>query len=114
LPEVNSRAKGTRGEELSVSYLKENGFEILDRNYYAKKFGEIDIIALKDEVLHFVEVKSSNRDFDPVYNLTPQKLKRVIRSAQYYMRIKGLNNPFSIDAVVIRGSDIEFIENITL
>ncbi len=52
-----SRAKGNLAEDKACKFLDENGFMIVERNFYSR-FGEIDIIASKDEVLHFVEVKS--------------------------------------------------------
>ena len=69
---------------------------------------------MKDEVLHFIEVKSGKADFDPVYNVTPAKLRKVINSAHYYMKTKNLNVTFSIDALIIRNDEVEFIENVTL
>ncbi len=41
---MSSRKKGFLGEDKAVSFLKKRGFKILERNFYAKKFGEIDII----------------------------------------------------------------------
>jgi len=46
---------GRLGEDIATGYLKNRGFHIITRNY-RKKWGEIDIIAKKDNVLHFVEV----------------------------------------------------------
>jgi putative endonuclease len=110
----NSRFVGKKNEDLVISYLQENGFVIVDRNFYAKKFGEIDIIALKDEVLHFIEVKSSKGSFDAVYNVTPTKLKRVINSVQYYLQQKKLNFAWMIDVIVVNNGNIRHIENVTL
>jgi putative endonuclease len=105
---------GDESEELAVRFLEQEGFSIVERNYFARKLGEIDIIALRDDVLHFIEVKSGKKDFDPIYNLTPSKLRKVINSAQYYLKIKSLNLAFCIDALIIRGDEVEFIENVTL
>jgi putative endonuclease len=52
-----SRAKGDIAEELACGFLLERGFFIVERNFYSR-FGEIDIIASKDDTLHFIEVKS--------------------------------------------------------
>jgi len=87
---------------------------IVERNFYARKLGEIDIIAQKEGILHFIEVKSSRADFDPVYNLTPTKIRRVINSAYYYLKTKQLDMPFTVDALIIRKGSVELIENITL
>ena len=110
----NRRERGEYGENYAVSYLQAKGFRIVERNFYAGKLGEIDIIAEKGGVLHFVEVKSSRGSFDPVYNITPAKVRRVVNSAHYYLKKKRLNVAFCIDALIIRGGEIELLENITL
>ncbi|PHS34539.1 MAG: hypothetical protein COA92_01195 [Sulfurovum sp.] len=105
---------GDESEDLATQFLEQEGFMILERNYFARKLGEIDIIAQKEEVLHFIEVKSGKADFDPVYNLTAAKLRKVINSSHYYMKSKKLDMAFSIDALIIRYDEVEFIENVTL
>jgi putative endonuclease len=105
---------GDESEDLATLFLEQEGFIVIERNYFARKLGEIDIIAQKEDTLHFIEVKSGKADFDPVYNLTPAKLKKVINSAHYYMKSKKLDMAFSIDALIIRNDEVEFIENITL
>ena len=87
---------------------------ILERNFFARKLGEIDIISSRDNVLHFIEAKSGKADFDPVYNITPSKLRKIINSTHYYMKTKNLDVAFSIDALIIRHGEVEFIENVTL
>ncbi len=105
---------GDQSEELATLFLEQENFVIIERNYFARKLGEIDIIAMHGEVLHFIEVKAGKANFDPVYNLTPAKLRKVINSAQYYMKSKNLDLSFSIDALIIRGDEVEFLENVTL
>jgi len=105
---------GDASEDLATLYLEQEGFSIIERNYFAKKLGEIDIIAQRDGVLHFVEVKSGKADFDPVYNVTPAKLRKIINSAHYYLKSKKLDLPFCVDALIIRGEVVEFLENVTL
>jgi putative endonuclease len=105
---------GHSSEDRAVSFLQANGFDIIDRNFYALKFGEIDIIAKKDNVLHFIEVKASRKNFEPIYNITPSKLQKLIKSANYYLKLKNLHFAWCIDALIIKNDKIEFIENITL
>jgi len=112
--ELNNTIIGNQNEDRAIIFLEAEEFHILDRNYYARKLGEIDIIAMSEGVLHFIEVKSAEADFDPVYNFTPSKLRKVINSSQYYMKEKNLDMVFSIDLIVIRWGEIEFIENVTL
>jgi putative endonuclease len=111
---MNSVAKGRAGESIGVSYLKNLGFKIVERNFYAKNFGEIDIIAIKDDIWHFIEVKSAIEDFEPIYNISNKKLKRVINSVNYYLNYKNLDVIFSIDAIIVSNNRVEFLENITL
>ncbi len=108
------RRFGDVSEDLATRFLEQAGYTIVERNYYARKLGEIDIIARKAGVLHFIEVKSGKADFDPIYNLTPAKLRRVVNSAYYYLKTKALDLPFCIDALIVRGREVEFIENVTL
>ena len=51
------RSLGKRGEELALSYLKKNGYKIIEQNYRSK-LGEIDIIAQESGAFTFVEVKT--------------------------------------------------------
>lgn len=108
------RVFGDFSENRAISFLQDRGYVIIEQNYYAKKLGEIDIIATKNEILHFIEVKSSKGSHDPIYNLTPAKLRKVINSAHYYLKIKNLNVAFSVDAIIIRADEIEYLSNITL
>jgi len=108
-----SRNKGNLGEDRAVAYLQENAFSIIDRNVYSK-FGEIDIIALKDEVLHFIEVKSAYEYEIAVQNITPQKLQRFLRTVDVYLKKHQLDLTYSIDAVIVTPNEITYIENITL
>ena len=105
---------GDESESLATRFLEQEGFLILERNYFARKLGEIDIIAQKEGVLHFIEVKSGKADFDPIYNLTPSKLHKVVNSSHHYMKCKRLDMAFSIDVMIIRHDEVEFIENVTL
>ncbi len=106
-----SRKLGGIAEEKATRFLQAQGFKILDRNFTIRG-GEIDIIALKDATLHFVEVKSG-ANFEPVYNITSTKLERITKTAHTYIKAKSFDMPFCIDAIIIK-QDLEFLENITI
>jgi len=108
-----SRAFGKQSEDKAVEFLLNNGFKIVERNFYASRFGEIDIIALKSGILHFIEVKSSHGSFEPIYNITPAKINKIIKSIAYYLKQKNLDLPWCIDALLITKHNIELIENIS-
>ena len=105
---------GNDAETLATQFLEEAGFVIVERNYYARKLGEIDIIAQKRGVLHFIEVKSSQKSFNPVQNITPTKMRKIINSSHYYLKAHGLDVAYCIDALLVRRGEVELIENITL
>lgn len=107
-----SRRKGALAEERACAFLERNGFEIIERNFYAR-YGEIDIIARKSEVLHFIEVKSG-QGFEPIFNITPRKLERLTRAIGCYLLTQGSTAPHCLDALIIKGEEIELLENITL
>ena len=48
---------GKIGEDIACRFLREHGYEIVERNY-TKKWGEIDVVARKEKRFHFVEVKA--------------------------------------------------------
>ena len=108
-----SRARGDIAEERAVEYLREHGFSIVDRNI-SSRFGEIDIIAIKAEVLHFVEVKSAATYALAMQNITPKKLQRFLRTVDVYLKKHRLDVVYSIDAVAVTPQTIEMVENITL
>lgn len=108
-----SRHKGDIAEQKAIEFLQKKGFKIIERNFYAKNMGEIDIITKKDDIYHFIEVKSGT-DFEPIYNVTASKLNKLLKSVNYYLKIKCLDVAYSIDVVTIQNNDIELLENITL
>lgn len=108
-----SREKGNLAEDKAVEFLLQNAFSILERNFYSR-FGEIDIIATKDEVIHFVEVKSGLDYESAIQNITPKKLSRLIKTGYIYMKKNSLHVDFVYDAVIVTPKNIEIVENITL
>ncbi|PIR68341.1 hypothetical protein COU49_01320 [Candidatus Nomurabacteria bacterium CG10_big_fil_rev_8_21_14_0_10_35_16] len=87
---------GEIGENIAVRFLMKHGYKILNRNY-TKKWGEIDVVAEKNNRLHFIEVKSVSREtvkdinqttldsYRPEDNMHPWKLKRLSRTIQTYL-----------------------------
>ena len=108
-----SRSKGNIAEDKACEFLYEKGFFIVERNFYSR-FGEIDIIVTKDEVLHFIEVKSGLDYESAIQNITPSKLNKFIKTLHVYMKKNALDVDFMIDAIVITPKDIVHVENITI
>lgn len=87
---------GKKGEEHTCGYLKRRGYEILQRNYSVKG-SEIDIIAKKDDEIHFVEVKTRRQDYygTPAEAVDYRKQRSIIHGAKYYL----MRNPEYFDMI---------------
>lgn len=116
---ANTLARGREGENLAASYLKSLGYKIIERNF-KKGYGEIDIIALEENTLVFVEVKTrwSGRFGPPEEAVTPWKLKSIIRTAKYYKMLHPeLPDAMRIDVITVDFSSgkakIRLIKNVT-
>jgi putative endonuclease len=108
---------GKSGEDLAVSFLKKNGFEILERNY---RFGhkEIDIIGKDENTIVFIEVKTGrSKNFGaPQERVNLKKQKSMIEVAQDYIQKNDLRDfDFRFDVVAIEfekgNRKIEHIKN---
>ncbi len=101
---------GDIGENYAADLLTNSGFQVIERNYRTKA-GEIDIIAIKDGVLHFVEVKTRNGDKYgyPSESVTEVKQQRIRRAAEQYLQGRRMQwNKVSFDVYEIM---TEFIED---
>lgn len=91
---TEKRNTGDRGEEVACTFLVKHGYSIIERNHW-RKWGEIDIVALKNDEYHFVEVKTAIKDisrtpdldfeYSPADNMTIEKRKRLSRVIQTYL-----------------------------
>lgn len=87
---------------------------VVERNF-SSRFGEIDIIATKDKVLHFVEVKSA-LDYElAIQNITKSKLSKLLKTGDVYLKKNGLHNmDYMYDAIIVTPLEIWHLENITI
>ena len=115
-----NKVMGNLGENLAVKYFIDLGFVIKDLNYTIRG-GEIDIVAVKDNVLHFIEVKtcrvngnsSGKPIYEPEFNLSDKKLEKVIRAAERYLIDKQcLDVMYQIDLLAVsileQGSKVKY------
>ena len=100
----NNKITGNEGENRAVQYLLENGYKILFRNWRLN-IGEIDIIALKEEALVFVEVKTMpNSTLDMLKSvLNAQKQKRIIKMSKCFLQKhrEYINGYIRFDVIII-------------
>ncbi|MGE5174282.1 MAG: YraN family protein [Betaproteobacteria bacterium] len=107
---------GKQGEDRAARFLAKQGYKILERNYRTPS-GEIDLIALHEDAVVFVEVKTRTSDTfgAPELAVTPQKQRRMIKAALAYIKSKRFHQvPCRFDVVAISTSsekEIELIQN---
>ena len=71
---------GTAGEELAAELLKSKGYYIIRRNFSCP-YGEVDIIAVKDKAISFIEVKTGS----PAEAVDMKKQKHIRNAARYFL-----------------------------
>ncbi len=109
-----TRSVGAAYEERACAYLVSNGYGILARNF-SMRGGELDIVAKKDGLIVFVEVRYRADDAhgDPLETVTPRKIRRVCKTAQYYLVKNGYPGdvPVRFDVIAVNGEKLNHIEN---
>ena len=115
--QTERQIRGALGEEAAVNYLRQNGFMIAERNYRVGQ-DEVDIIAMRYDEIHFVEVKT--RKFGsltaPEQAINGRKLRAMRRAASAYLAQHrcDLEPTFSLIAIEVVGEAVEslrFVEN---
>ena len=101
---------GKRGEELAAQHLSGQGFEIICRNWRYGR-GEIDIVATKDNILAFVEVKTrgNNAFGEPETFVGMQKQRQLIKTANAYIQTNNiaLEARFDVVSVILGKNSFE-------
>ena len=85
-----SKVLGDRGEKMVAGFLAGNGYRIVAKNWRCRHL-EIDIIAVKDNAVHFVEVKSlsSNELTEPYRKVDNVKRGRIIDAASCFLNSRN-------------------------
>ena len=93
---------GNKGEENAVNFLFANGYEVLERNYRFGR-GEVDIIARKDLIMVFIEVKTrKNTNFGyPETFLSEAQQERIHWAAEEYVLQKTWQGEIRFDIIAI-------------
>lgn len=100
---------GQLGEDIAARYLSRKGYALVERNY-REKWGEIDIIAKKQGVYRFIEVKAVERDvlrettqgdYNPLEKVHEKKLKRLHRTIASYLAKKDIENVWQLDVLAV-------------
>jgi len=101
---LNKRKKGFKLEDIACEYLKSKGYEIIERNFYCGKYGEIDIISKKDNQIVFIEVRSLNK-IEPFKTITLKKLKKLENCINFYISKFPIEN-YRIEIIIIENENV--------
>jgi putative endonuclease len=105
---------GAKGEERIAQHLESYGFTILKRNFTVRS-GEVDIIACKNELLIFVEVKTrSNVYFNTSEVITLSKQKKISSAAKIFLSQQGFGDKvcrFDVALINNSSSKITYVPN---
>lgn len=103
------RRLGNLGEDIACTYLSGKGFTVIARNYL-RPWGEIDIVAIKEGVYRFVEVKTISRvtasgtdvsNMSAEDHIHPAKLMKIVRTVESYMaNVKG-DYDYQVDVITV-------------
>ena len=100
---------GKEGEDAACTYLEAHGYIIRHRNWRWRKL-ELDIIAEKENTLIVIEVKTrrNNQFGDPEDAVTDDKIRRIVRATDTYMKKFCIDFPVRFDIISVTGSTPPF------
>lgn len=101
---ISKRRKGYEGENLVKEYYVGHWYKIIEGNFTIKG-GEIDIIAMKDDLLVFIEVKTISPDLSYESYITPSKIKHFKNAIEAYL---AQHTEISYENM---RADVVFVEN---
>jgi putative endonuclease len=104
MPKTNLQSLGKAGEIFASHYLTQKGYRIIARNFRTR-FGELDIVAIKDEALIFIEVKTrhSLRFGEPEEAVTKSKMSNIILAGQIFCKkFPHLPQKLAVEVVAIK------------
>ena len=108
---------GKWGEDLAVAYLEKKGYTIVERDWKSGR-RDIDIIALDDDVVVFVEVKTRrNRLYgEPEESVDYHKLQNLQQAISHYVKFRHIRQDIRFDIISIVGTigtepDIQHIQD---
>lgn len=110
----NKRKLGKKYEEEATRFLIKNGYEVLETNFYSK-FGEIDIIAKKDNLLVIIEVKYRNNNLygEGIESINHTKLKRILKTTKQYIYDNNIENmDIRFDCICFFKNTISWFTNV--
>lgn len=103
---MHKNLTGIRGEEIACSFLEKRGYVIVERNFICR-WGELDIIAIFDHILVFVEVKTRKTELygNPEASIGYFKKRALLRASNYYLLLNRIDQPIRFDVITVSVTD---------
>ena len=108
---MSTTSTGRAAEDAAAAFLREQGYKVLDQNWRTR-WCEIDIVAKKDNVVSFVEVKyRKSTDFGSGLDyVTPKKQQQMAFAAQFWVSSHNWSGDYNLSAVEVTGPNLEITE----
>jgi putative endonuclease len=113
---MDRKGTGREGERAAARWLEERGYRILARNFRSR-IGEIDIIASRENILVFCEVKTWNAysEADLSYAIGERKRFRIVETSKFFMdrhrEFKGMKVRYDVILIQDGMRTIRYIES---
>jgi putative endonuclease len=104
--------QGKASEDRALLFLQEQGLQLVEANFQCK-LGEIDLILREGPVLVFVEVRqrAHGTHGGAAASITPAKVRRIVRAAQYYLLRFPRVPPCRIDVIAIDAQHLDWLRD---
>jgi putative endonuclease len=105
--------QGRRWENAALDHLKRHGLALVEANFSCKA-GEIDLVMRERDTLVFVEVRqrADRKHGGAAASITPAKIRRLVRAAQYYLLRFPRTPPCRFDVVAFDGDQLDWLRNV--
>ena len=107
------QAQGRDWEQVALRHLARQGLSLVEANFTCKG-GEIDLIMRDGDTLVFVEVRqrADGRHGGAAASITPAKIRRLVRAAEFYLLRFPVTPPCRFDVVAIDGEHLEWLQDV--
>ena len=105
--------QGRSWEQAALLYLRRRGLTAVEENFRCKG-GEIDLIMRDGDTLVFVEVRqrADRAHGGAAASITPAKIRRLVRAAQFYLLRFPVTPPCRFDVVAIDGDQFDWLQDV--
>jgi len=112
---INTLETGKDGEDFVCNRISQNGYKILARNI-RERFAEIDIVAMDNDTLVFIEVRTRVTDElgHPAETVSLKKQQHIRRAAEFYLiknKITNIPVRFDVATIIWNKRQFEYFEN---